>query len=61
MRIDFLENATVTDARTFGTKQPSCMLDMSTLSPDLHTFVGEIVIPKFPYDPVDSQQTNPGG
>lgn len=59
--MDFSADAKVEDQKTFGTEQPVCMLDMSSTAPDLHSFVGEIIIPKFPYDPLGTTQTNPGG
>lgn len=60
VRLDFL-NANVTDQFTFGTKQPTCMLDMSSVAPDLSSFIGEVKIAKYPYDPLNTIETNPGG
>jgi primary-amine oxidase len=58
-RINFI-NGTVTDALTFGTKQPTCSLDMSVTAPNLETFVGEVYIEKYPYLPDAQMIGNPG-
>ncbi|KAG8532817.1 uncharacterized protein KY384_002695 [Bacidia gigantensis] len=42
-------NGSVTDALTFGAKQPTCALDLSQTAPDTQTFIGEVYINKFPY------------
>ena len=60
-RLSYNEHSIVTDAKTFGTKQPTCAYDMNKAAPDLSSFVGEIQIPKFPWNPSGSLQTNPGG
>ena len=60
VRLDFTD-AKVTNVTTFGTNQPTCMLDMNSVAPDLTTFIGEVIIPKFPFDQLDSVETNPGG
>ncbi|KAL6364234.1 hypothetical protein LRP88_02151 [Fusarium phalaenopsidis] len=60
-RLSYNEHSIVTDAKTFGTKQPTCAFDMNKVAPDLSSFVGEIQIPKFPWNPSGSLQTNPGG
>lgn len=60
VRLNFLD-ANVTDQLTFGTKQPTCMLDTSSVAPELSSFVGEVLIPKYPYDPLNIVETNPGG
>ncbi|KAL9111597.1 MAG: hypothetical protein Q9187_007909 [Circinaria calcarea] len=60
VRLNFLD-ANVTDQLTFGTKQPTCMLDTSSVAPELSSFVGEVLIPKYPYDPLNTIETNPGG
>lgn len=60
-RLAYNEKSIVTDKKTFGTKQPTCAYDMNKAAPDLSTFVGEIQIPKFPWNPSGSLQTNPGG
>ena len=44
-------NGTVIDALTFGTRQPTCSLDLSVTSPNLQSFVGEVYVPKYPYHP----------
>lgn len=61
VRMSFDKNSNVTGVKRFGVKQPTCALDMNTVAPDLSTFVGEIEIPKFPWNPSGSLQTNPGG
>ena len=60
VRLDFTD-AKVTNATTFGTVQPTCQLDMNSVAPDLTSFIGEVIIPKFPFDQLDSVETNPGG
>jgi primary-amine oxidase len=61
VRLDFDEKSKVIDHKTFGTKQPMCAYQMEWIAPNLDTFTGEVKIPKFPYNPSGSQQTNPGG
>ena len=58
-RINFI-NGSVTDALTFGTKQPTCALDLSLTAPNLQSFVGEVYISKFPYHPDAQTIGNPG-
>jgi len=48
-------NGTVTDALTFGAKQPTCSIDLSVTAPNLQSFVGEVYTPKYPYVP-DAQE-----
>ena len=48
-------NGTVTDALTFGAKQPSGSVDLSCTAPNLRSFIGEEYIRKYPYEP-DAQQ-----
>jgi len=48
-------NGTVTNALTFGAKQPSGSIDLSCTAPNLQTFIGEEYISKYPYEP-DAQQ-----
>ena len=45
----------------FNSQQPVRMYDMNKAAPDLKTFVGELQIPKFPWNPSGNLQTNPGG
>ncbi|KAK7427647.1 hypothetical protein QQZ08_005922 [Neonectria magnoliae] len=61
VRLSYDEKSAVIDKKTFGTKQPTCAYDMKNAAPDLSSFVGEIEIPKFPWNPSGSLQTNPGG
>jgi primary-amine oxidase len=61
VRLSYDDTSTITDEKTFGTKQPICAYDMNKAAPDLSSFVGEIEIPKFPWNPSGSLQTNPGG
>ncbi|KAL9609939.1 MAG: hypothetical protein Q9167_005335 [Letrouitia subvulpina] len=58
-RINFVKGA-VTDALTFGTKQPTCALDLSVTKPNLETFVGEVYTSKYPYHPDAQMLGNPG-
>ncbi|KAF1812382.1 membrane copper amine oxidase [Eremomyces bilateralis CBS 781.70] len=39
------------DVVTFGGQEPQCLVDMATLQPDLTTYIGDVVIRKFPFDP----------
>ena len=61
VRMNFDVNASITSTDIFGTKYPTCALDLKAVEPELDSFVGEVKIVKFPYDPIGSQQTNPGG
>ena len=58
-RINYV-NGSVTDAVTFGTKQPTCSVPLSVTAPDLKDYKGEIYIDKFPYHPDAQQIGNPG-
>ena len=58
-RINFI-NGSVTDALTFGVKQPTCSLDLGVTAPNLESFVGEIYVAKFPYQPNAQMIGNPG-
>lgn len=53
-------NGAVTDALTFGVKQPTCSLDLSVTAPNLQSFVGEIYESKYPYHPNAQMLGNPG-
>lgn len=53
-------NGSVTDALTFGAKQPTCSVDLSVTAPNLQSFVGEVYVSKFPYLPNSQQLGNPG-
>ncbi|KAF4342275.1 multidrug resistance [Fusarium beomiforme] len=61
VRVSYDKDAKVTNVKRFGVEQPMCAFDMSQVAPDLSTFVGEIEIQKFPWNPSGSLQTNPGG
>ncbi|KAF4440787.1 hypothetical protein F53441_12195 [Fusarium austroafricanum] len=61
VRLSYDEKSIVTDVKTFGTKQPTCAYNLGEVAPDLSSFIGEIEIPKFPWNPSGSLQTNPGG
>jgi primary-amine oxidase len=61
VRVSYDEKSNVTDVKMFGTKQPTCAFDMKNVTPKLDSFVGELQIPKFPFNPSGSLQTNPGG
>ncbi|KAL8725316.1 MAG: hypothetical protein Q9181_006455 [Wetmoreana brouardii] len=58
-RINFV-NGSVTDALTFGAKQPTCSVDLSVTAPNLKSFVGEVYIEKYPYHPDAQLVANPG-
>lgn len=61
VRLLFDKTSKVTDRKTFGTEHSTCFYNMKNAAPDLGTFIGEIEIPKFPWNPSGSLQTNPGG
>ncbi|KAL6922703.1 hypothetical protein FSST1_006729 [Fusarium sambucinum] len=61
VRVSYNEKSNVTGVKMFGIKQPTCAFDMTKTAPKLDTFVGELQIPKFPFNPSGSLQTNPGG
>jgi primary-amine oxidase len=61
VRVNFDDKSQIIDRITFGTTQPTCAYDMVEVAPNLSSFIGEITIPKFPWDPSGSLQTNPGG
>jgi primary-amine oxidase len=61
VRVSYDEKSNVTGVKMFGTKQPTCAFDMKNVAAKLDTFVGELQIPKFPFNPSGSLQTNPGG
>ena len=48
-------NGSVTNALTFGANQPTCAVDLSTTAPNLQSFIGEVYISKYPYEP-DAQE-----
>ena len=61
VRLSFDETSAITETKLFGAKQPTCRFDLKDAQPDLSTFVGELQIEKFPWNPSGSLQTNPGG
>lgn len=61
VRLSFDETSSIVKTDTFGTEQPICLYDMNQAAPDLSSFIGEIAISKFPWNPSGSLQTNPGG
>jgi primary-amine oxidase len=60
VRVNF-ENGVTNKIDTFGAVVPQCQLDFSTVRANLSGYTGEIVIPKYPYDPSAAQVANPGG
>jgi primary-amine oxidase len=61
VRLSVDANSIITERNVFGTQPPVCMYDMSMAAPNLDTFLGELMIPKFPWNPSGSLQTSPGG
>ena len=53
-------NGSVTNALTFGAKQPTCSLDLSVTAPNLQSFIGEVYTEKYPYEPDAQMLGNPG-
>lgn len=60
VRVNF-NNGVVNEIDTFGTVVPQCQLDFGSVFANLSGYTGEIVTPKFPYDPSAAQVANPGG
>lgn len=56
-----MNSGVVDEIDTFGTQVPQCQLDFSTVETNLSGYTGEIVVPKYPYDPSAAQVANPGG
>jgi primary-amine oxidase len=52
VRINYNEGD-VSRVKTFGAELPTCAVDMSKTEPDLFRYHGDVVIRKFPYDPID--------
>ncbi|KAF2233127.1 amine oxidase catalytic domain-containing protein [Viridothelium virens] len=59
VRVNF-NNGVVTDIDTFGTVVPQCQLDFGSVAANLSGYTGEIITPKYPYDPSAAQVANPG-
>ncbi|KAL8952143.1 MAG: hypothetical protein Q9222_001920 [Ikaeria aurantiellina] len=53
-------NGSVTDALTFGVKNPTCSIDLSDTAPDVESFIGEVYVEKYPYLPDAQMLGNPG-
>lgn len=52
------DDGVVEEVDMFGTQEPSgCELDMSDAFPDLNTYIGDVVIRKFPYSPDEYYDT----
>ena len=61
VRVNF-NNGVVNEIDTFGAPPvPQCMLDFGSTETNLSAYTGEIVTPKYPYDPSAAQVANPGG
>lgn len=58
-RINYV-NGSVTNALTFGSKPPTCTVDLSITAPNIDSFVGEIYVSKFPYHPDAIMIGDPG-
>ncbi|KAL2216423.1 copper amine oxidase [Thermoascus aurantiacus ATCC 26904] len=51
VRINYA-NGTVQKVETFGSLQPTCELDLRTMTTNLSAYVGDVVVRKFPYEPL---------
>ena len=58
-RINFI-NGTVTNALTFGAKQPTCAVDLAVTAPNLQSYIGEVYFSKYPNHPDAQMLGNPG-
>ncbi|KAL1876689.1 hypothetical protein Plec18167_005097 [Paecilomyces lecythidis] len=47
------KNGTVQEVERYGVKQPTCQVDLATTSTNLSAYVGDVVVRKFPYEPLD--------
>lgn len=52
VRIEY-ENGTTTAVETFGQKDVACDVDFEPAEADLFSYVGDVVVRKFPYDPAN--------
>jgi len=50
VRIDY-KDGNVSNVETFGQKDAACELDFKPVEPDLYSYIGDVVIRKFPFDP----------
>lgn len=48
VRINY-NDGNVSEVKTFGQKQAVCSVDFSKQDPDLYSYVGDVVVRKFPY------------
>lgn len=53
VRVDYSGGPNVTTVETFGQLLPTCAVDLAEYEPDLHSYTGDVVIRKFPFDPND--------
>ena len=60
VRLNFSPSGPAAMAMMFGAKQPTCAVDLGSAFPDLSTYSGEVIVPKFPYDPTAVSIVGPG-
>ncbi|KAK8234385.1 membrane copper amine oxidase [Phyllosticta capitalensis] len=53
VRVDYSGGPNATTVETFGQLLPTCAVDLAEYEPDLHSYTGDVVIRKFPFDPND--------
>ena len=51
VRVNY-DNGTA-NIKSFGQNQDTCSMETATTAPSLYDYKGDVVIRKFPYDPVD--------
>ena len=51
VRVNLAANSSVAQPLTFGAKQPTCAVNLAGAFPDISIYSGEVIIPKYPYDP----------
>ena len=60
VRVNF-NSGVVTELETFGTVKPTCSFKISDTFFNVSSFQGEVIIPKYPYEPNEYYITNPEG
>ena len=60
VRLNLDTNSSVAEPMTFGARQPTCAVSLAGAFPDLTSYSGEVIVPKFPYDPTAVSVAMPG-
>ena len=61
VRVNLASNGSVAMPTFFGAKQPTCSVELAGALPDLGMYSGEVLVPKYPYDPHAVGVFQPGG